>query len=135
MPMLTYLKAPLNRLRSTLRPPPLCPPDALCPLAHPDAPLPAWVAADPLVQEYRALLGDLPWATFPERPTDRAWPGPAPALRAPFVAAYLIKLHEGKRYMSDLRAFLLKHPALVYFLGFARVPDPTAPHGFNVAQT
>jgi hypothetical protein len=37
--------------------------------------------------------------------------------------------------MSGLRAFLLKHPALVYYLGFRRVPDPSAPHGFNLAKT
>jgi hypothetical protein len=136
--MLPYLTAPFNRL-SALLPwhQPVCPPapDDPCPLVHPAAPLPAWVAADPLVQEYRALLGDLPWASFPERPTDRAWPGPAPDPRAPFAAAYLVKLHEGKRYMSELRAFLIKHPALVWWLGFPRVVDPAAPHGFNIAQT
>lgn len=37
--------------------------------------------------------------------------------------------------MSDLRAFLLEHPALVYYLGFERVPDPSAPHGFDVAAS
>jgi hypothetical protein len=34
-----------------------------------------------------------------------------------------------------LRSFLLKHPALVYYLGFERVLDPTAPYGFDVAAT
>src|SRR6266545_7339024 len=139
MAMLPDLTTPFNRLRTALwcrQPrPPDGPLDDPCPLAHPDAPLPAWVAADPIVQEYRALLGDLLWATFPERPTDRAWPGPTPDPRAPFVAAYLVKLHEGKRYMSDLRAFLIKHPALVWWLGFERVLDPAAPHGFTVAAT
>jgi len=110
-------------------------PDCCCPLSHPDAPLPAWVAQDPLVQEYRALIGTLPWPDFPERLTDRPWPGRAPDPRAPFVAAYLVKLHEGKRFMSDLRTFLIKHPALVYYLGFQRLPDPSAPHGFDVATT
>src|SRR5262249_14502126 len=99
------------------------------------APLPDWVALDPLVQDYRALIGSLPWSDFPERPSSRAWPGPKPDLRAPFVAAYLIKLHEGKRYMSELRDFLLKHPALVSYLGFDRVLDPAARHGYNVSQT
>ena len=28
--------------------------------------------------------------------------------------------------MSDLRTYLVEHPALVYWLGFARLPDPTA---------
>jgi hypothetical protein len=37
--------------------------------------------------------------------------------------------------MSELRAFLIKHPALVYYLGFERVLDPAAPYGFDVAQT
>ncbi len=137
--MLPDLTTPFNRLRTALwcrQPrPPDGPLDDPCPLAHPDAPLPAWVASDPIVQEYRALLGDLLWATFPERPTDRTWPGPAPDPRVPFVAAYLVKLHEGKRYMSDLRTFLIKHPALVWWLGFERVVDPTAPHGFNVAAS
>ena len=138
--MIAVLAPAFNRLQATLtrRPAPLlapCPLDAPFPLAHPDHPLPAWVAADPLVAKYRALLGDLPWHQFPERPTDRPWPGPQPDPRAPFVAAFLVKLHEGKRYMSDLRTYLVEHPALVYLLGFPRQPDPTAPHGFDVAAT
>jgi hypothetical protein len=134
----TRSACPFNRLRDAFRRPavrPPEPPDTPCPLILPDLPLPAWVAQDPVVQQYRALLSDLPWATFPERRTDRPWPGPDPDPRAPFVAAFLVKLHEGKRFMSDLRAFLIKHPALVYWLGFERVADPTAPHGFDVAAT
>jgi len=111
------------------------PPDVPCPLTHPHLPLPPWVSSDPLVCKYRALLSDLPWAEFPQRSNERAWPGPAPDPRAPFVAAFLIKLHEGKRFMSQLRAFLIEHPALVYWLGFERILDPTAPFGFDVAQT
>ena len=99
------------------------------PLAHPDASLPAFVTACPIARKYRALLGALNWAHFPERPTDRPWPGPQPARRAPFVAAYLVKLHEGKPSMGQLHRFLLEHPALVWLLGFPLVPDPTAPSG------
>jgi hypothetical protein len=136
--MLLDLSASFNRLRATLwrtvACPPL-PPEPASPLKQPDLPLPLWVANDPLVQHYRTLIGDLPWCDFPERSTERAWPGPAPDPRAPFVAAYLVKLHEGKRFMSELRTFLIKHPALVYYLGFQRVLDPSAPHGFDVAQT
>ncbi len=123
------------------RPPDPDPPpaDDPCPLAHPDRPLPAWVASDPVVQTYRALIGVLPWATFPERPPlrpdERPWSGPLPNPRAPFAAAYLIKIQEGKRSMSDLRTYLIEHPALVWWLGFARVPDPTAPQGFDVAAS
>jgi hypothetical protein len=137
--MLLDLLASFNRLHTTLTrrqsaclPPP---PDIPSPLTHPHLPLPTWVEDDPVVQHYRALLGPLPWASFPERSTSRAWPGPRPDPRAPFVAAYLVKLHEGKRFMSDLRDFLLKHPALVYYLGFERVLDPAARHGFDAERT
>ena len=138
--MIPVLTLSFNRLQATLsgwrqaalRP---LPPHDPCPLAHPDQPLPAWVAADPVAQKYRALLGALPWDRFPERPTDRPWPGPQPAPRAPFVAAYLVKLHAHQRSMSDLRTYLVEHPALVYLLGFPRRPDPTAPHGFDVQAT
>lgn len=136
--MLLDFAAPFNRLRAALqRQPsrPAEPSDVPCPLKQPLAALPAWVECDPLVLKYRALIGDLPWHQFPERSTDRNWPAKKPDPRAPFAAAFLVKLHEGKRYMSGLRAFLIEHPALVYFLGFARVPDPHAPHGFDVAQT
>ncbi|KPV50787.1 hypothetical protein SE17_24910 [Kouleothrix aurantiaca] len=136
--MLLDFAAPFKRLGASLWRQPLCPPQApqpTCPLIHPDLPLPAWVANDPLVQKYRALIGDLPWSEFPERPTDRPWPGPSPDPRAPFVAAFLVKLHEGKRFMSELRQFLGEHPALLYYLGFARVPDVSSPYGFDVAAT
>src|SRR5215208_3986683 len=133
VPSLKHLRTALP-WRQVACPPP-APFDQLCPLLHPEVPLPAWVADDPLVQDYRALIGALPWAAFPERPCDRRWPGPQPDPRAPFVAAYLIKLHEGKRYMSELRRFLIAHPALVWWLGFARVSDPAAAHGFDVAQS
>jgi hypothetical protein len=136
--MLLDLSASFKRLAATLWRQPLCPPVLLepaCPLKQPDLPLPAWVAQDPIVQQYRALIGALPWSDFPERSQDRPWPGPQPDPRAPFVAAYLVKLHEGKRYMSELREYLLKHPALVYYLGFERVLDPSAPYGFDVTAT
>ena len=136
----------INRIIARLRRPSVAPPalppppvaavpDDPCPLIHPAAPLPAWVADDPVVQKYRALIGDLPWNQFPERPADRPWPDPQPHPRVSFAAAYVVTLQEDKRYMSDLRTYLIEHPALVYWLGFARVPDPTAPHGFHVAAS
>lgn len=47
------------------------------PLAHPAMPLPPFVAICPVAQKYRALLGSLDWGHFPERSTDRPWPGSA----------------------------------------------------------
>jgi hypothetical protein len=100
-------------------------------LAQDEGLLPAFVRACPVAMKYLRLLGPLDWAHFPERPANRPWPGPGPQARAPFVAAYLVKLHESKTYMSDLRQFLVEHPALVWLLGFKLKPDPSASHGFD----
>jgi hypothetical protein len=104
----------------------------LAALAQDESLLPPFVQACPVAQKYLDLLGPLDWANFPERPSNRAWPGSPPQPRAPFVAAYLVKLHEGKSYMSHLRDYLLEHPALVWLLGFELKADPNAPHGFDV---
>lgn len=142
--MIAHLALSLNSLGRRLRPllprrsslaPRFSPGPRPLPLALSRAPLPAFVETDPVAQAYRSLLGDLDWAHFPERPTTRPWPGKRPARRAPFVAAYLVKLHEGKRSMPALRAFLIQHPALLYLLGFPLVPDPAVPHGFDVAAS
>ncbi len=102
-------------------------------LAQPDYPLPAFVQACPVAQKYRALLGGLDWSHFPERDERaRPWPGPTPQPRAPFAAAFLVQIAEQKRYHSDLRTFLVEHPALVWLLGFPLVADPTAACGFDV---
>ena len=113
---------------------PLLRPD-LARLAQPEAVLPAFVAHDAVTRKYLDLLGPLDWAHFPERPANHPWPGPTPAPRAPYVAAYLIKLNEGLRSLGKLRTYLLEHPALVWSLGFPLVAEPTAPHGFDVARS
>jgi hypothetical protein len=107
----------------------------LAQLAQPNATLPAFVSACPVAGRYLDLLGPLDWAHFPERPANQPWPGPTPAARAPYVAAYLVKLDEGLCSMGRLRRYLCAHPALVWILGFPLTPDPTAPHGFAVAAS
>jgi hypothetical protein len=125
-------------LGQLLHPTPAAPPavglmrPALDVLAQPGYALPAFVQACPVAQKYLTLLGPLPWSAFPERPTDRPWPGPAPQPRAPFVAAFLVQLVEQKPTHGALRSFLVEHPALVWLLGFPLVPDDSAPHGFDV---
>jgi len=77
------------------------------------------------------FLGRLDWSHFPERPTHRLFPGPKPGPRAPFVAAFLPKLHRQLPSMGQLRTFLLEHPALFWLLGFPLHPDPRHPLGFD----
>jgi hypothetical protein len=104
-------------------------------LAPADAGLPAFVRRDSVARKYLDLLGPLDWDHFPERPGNHPWPGPQPAPRAPYVAAYLVKLNEGLRSMGHLRRYLVEHPALVWLLGFPLVADPTRPHGFDVERS
>lgn len=93
--------------------------------------LPQPVQDCPEAMKYLALLGDLDWEHFPERCTNRAWPGPTPAPRAPYAAAYLVKLEEGLRTFKKLREFLVEHPALVWVLGFPLAPAELSPWGFD----
>jgi hypothetical protein len=97
----------------------------------PEDELPAFVRSCPVARRYLTLLGSLDWDHFPERNPHLPWPGPRPLPRAVFVAAYLVKLEQNLRYMSNLRQFLVEHPALVWMLGFPLVPDPTQPWGFD----
>lgn len=97
--------------------------------------LPTFVRESPAALKYLRLLGDLDWAHFPERPVDRAWPGPRPAPHAPFVAALLVKLDKGLKSMPKLWAELVEQPALTWVLGFPLVPSTAFSWGFDVAQS
>ena len=132
--MIDFFTAPVNLWRRLVPPSQTVPLERadLATLAAEEATLPEFVRACPVAMKYLRLLAPLDWATFPERPEDRPWPGSKPHPRAPFVAAYLVKLNEQKSYMSGLRTYLVEHPALVWLLGFKLTPCPTAPHGFDI---
>jgi hypothetical protein len=51
---------------------------------------------------------------------------------APFAAACLIKLDLGFSYMSQLRDYLVDHPALIWLLGFPVVTASDYPWGIDV---
>jgi hypothetical protein len=103
----------------------------LAQLARPGAQLPRFVAECAVARKYLELLGPLNWDHFPERDPNRPWPGCQPAPRAPYAAAYLVKIDQGLRYMTKLREYLVEHPALVWVLGFELVPSPDYPWGFD----
>ena len=75
------------------------------------------------------------WAPVPERDEHRAWPGSPPHPRRAYIKALLAKVCEGYKYITDLRRFLVKHPALVLEMGFRPVLEPTHPFGFDVERT
>lgn len=93
--------------------------------------LPPFVTDSPVAMRYWHLLGALDWQHFPERDTERVWPGVKPMRRAPYVAAFLVKLDAGLRHMTDLRNYLVAHPALVWLLGFDLTPNARCTCGFD----
>lgn len=97
--------------------------------------LPAFVQESTAARTYLTLLGPLDWGNFPERPTSRLWPGPDPLPRAPFVAAYLLKLDKGLKSMGKLRDELVEQPALVWLFGFPLVPSSAYRWGFDVERS
>src|SRR4051812_9631649 len=90
---------------------------------------------DPVVRRYRAFFALLDWSQVPERDEGRGWPGWPPHPRAAYIKALLVKLCEQKAYITDLRRYLVEHPALVLALGFRPVAAPEQPSGFDVERT
>ncbi len=79
---------------------------------------------------YWHFLSPLAWEHFPERDLCRNWGQPCVPI-APFAAACLLKLDLGFRYMSQLREYLVDHPALIWLLGFPIVPSSRFPWRFD----
>lgn len=88
---------------------------------------------DRVVQRYRALFSLLDWEVLPKQTANR--PGPRPHPQSAYVKAFLVKLCEGKTYVTQLRTYLLEHPLLILELGFLPVLDPLAPYGFDPERT
>jgi len=94
------------------------------------------VGDDPVVARYREFFALLDWSQIEERDSERAWPGrQAPHPRSAYIKALLVKLCEQKAYVTDLRRYLLEHPALVLELGFRPVLAAEEPLGFDVERT
>jgi len=104
----------------------------LAQLAQAETFLPQFVRDCRTAMRYLELLGPLDWEHFPERDPHRAWPGPKPHPRAAYVGAFLVKINQKLRYMSDLREYLVDHPALVWALGFDLKPSVEHSCGFDV---
>jgi hypothetical protein len=86
-------------------------------LDRPAALLPRFVHRSPVAIRAHRLLSPIDWATLPERNLSRNYGQPAVPYAA-FVAAYLVKIDQRLVYMSDLRRFLVAHPALCWLMGF-----------------
>ena len=103
-------------------------------LAERSSKLPAFVRESPPAMRYLRLLSPLDWENFPERHLDETRGNP-PVPYASFVASCLVKLNQKLAYMSDLRNYMLEHPALIWLLGFPTKPCFQTPWFFNPAAS
>jgi hypothetical protein len=94
--------------------------------------LPRFVRETAVALKYLRLLGPLDWERFPDRPDQRFNLDCPPLPYAPLVAAYLVKIDQHLPYLTDLREYLVEHPALVWVLGFPLVKSSAFAWGFDV---
>jgi hypothetical protein len=97
--------------------------------------LTALLEHDPLVQEYRALFALFDWSLVEQWQAQRSSRGRPAHPESAYLKAFLIRITEGLRYITELRDFLVKHPLLVIELGFHLELDPAAAYGFDVEAT
>lgn len=88
---------------------------------------------DAIIARYRRLFALLDWDVLPARSPHLSGPRPHP--EAAYIKAFLVKICEGKAYVTQLRSYLLEHPLLVLELGFHPVFDRSKPYGFDVERT
>jgi hypothetical protein len=129
LPIVTHFSALRNHLSRFLRNS-RWPPQADLHTLWTNRRLPKWVVDSAPAMRHLDLLGPLPWHRFPERDLQRNWGQPTVPYAA-FAAACLLQLNEHLVHMSDLRDYLIEHPAFIYLFGFPLVPDRSSPCGFD----
>src|SRR5712691_8956207 len=94
------------------------------------------LAIDPLVADYRAFFAELEWSVVERWQVQHSpFTGSHGHPLSAYLKAFLVRIQEGLRYTTQLRAFLVKHPLLVIELGFQLVLDASQPYGFDVEAT
>lgn len=90
---------------------------------------------DPVASDYDTFFDVLHFEIIPERDETKPWPGRSPHPERAYVKAQLVMIREKIEYHTELRRFLVQHPAPVLCLGFRPPVDPTSPWGFDVERT
>jgi len=91
----------------------------------------SFVKHDPIVLHYRQIFHVFDFSILPE-----AMKGPTGNSLEVYAKVFLIMVEEGIKSSEELRRFLLKHPALVIFLGFKLKGISTnLPFGFDIQDT
>jgi hypothetical protein len=90
---------------------------------------------DPVVQDYHAFFALLEWPLVEQWQAQRSTRGRPPHPESAYLKAFLIRLREGFACTTQLRRFLVKHPLLIFDLGFHLHLDANAPYGFDLEHT
>lgn len=99
--------------------------------SRPPQSLPRLIQESAVAQRYLRLLGPIAWQNFPVHADKRIWFDlPAVPLWS-FAAATLVKLDQHLPYMSNLRQYLVDHPALLWILGFPLAASAGYSWGFD----
>ncbi len=93
----------------------------------------SFVEHDPIVLHYRQIFHVFDFSILPEA---KAKKGPAGNSLEVYAKVFLVMVEERIKSSEGLRRFLLKHPALVIFLGFKlKGLSRNLPFGFDIQET
>ena len=90
---------------------------------------------DPVALRYRAFFSLIDWTPVLEAEALKTAHRRPAHPEIAYIKAMLVKLCEGKQYITELRSYLLEHPMLVVELGFHLHLDPTHPFGFDIHRS
>src|SRR5436305_5860450 len=93
------------------------------------------VQHDTIVQRYREFFALIDWTPVQQYQAGRTLSDRPSHPEEAYIKAFLIKIIEGKKHMTQLRAFLVDHPLLTAEIGFRLELDPTQPFGFDIEKT
>ncbi len=95
-----------------------------------DEQLPRFVRECPTTVALIAKFRLLAWEQMAQ-PVSCQWFGKQPVPLVAYVGAFLVKLDQKLASTSHLRRFLVRHPALIWALGFPLYGHTSARHGFD----
>ena len=91
----------------------------------------SFVEHDPIVLHYKQIFDVFDFSLLPEAKT-----GPKENSPKVYAKAFLVMIEEGIKSSEELRQFLVRHPALLVFLGFQlKGVSHDLPFGFHIQET
>lgn len=103
-------------------------------LMNPNHQFPAFVRDCPVTMSVITTLRLLDWTQMSQKST-RKWFGRIPIPPFAYAGAFLVKIDQKITTISQLRRFLMQHPALIWALGFPLYGHSKTRHGFNPEES